>query len=195
MMTSAPASTAAETTSERYPMSVRVASIGENSTLEHRLLAKRTASPARFEDVLAVRAHLVLDVQVAGTHEGVDTRPTRPLHGLPGALDVLLVDAGEPCDGRALHFCGDAGYGFEVALGGDREAGLDHVYLQASELFGYLQLLLDRERDARRLLAVPQCGVEDLYSTHVSHPPTLETRSKCGSVAGGRGQPARYRGW
>jgi hypothetical protein len=47
LMTSAPASTATATTSARYPMSVRVASMGENSTSPHRLLARRTASSAR----------------------------------------------------------------------------------------------------------------------------------------------------
>ena len=47
LITSAPASTAAATTSERNPMSVRVASIGENSTFSQRLFARTTASPAR----------------------------------------------------------------------------------------------------------------------------------------------------
>src|SRR3712207_7285325 len=36
------------------------------------------------EYLLAVRAHLVLDVQVRGSHEGVDAWPLGPLHGLPG---------------------------------------------------------------------------------------------------------------
>ena len=50
----------------------------------------------------------------------------------------------------------------EVAGRGDREAGLDDVDTQPRELVGDLQLLLDVERDARRLLAVAQRRVEDV---------------------------------
>jgi hypothetical protein len=52
----------------------------------------------------------VLDVQVGRADEGVDAWSLRPLHGFPGALDVLFVDAGEPGDGRPLYLGGDAGY-------------------------------------------------------------------------------------
>ncbi len=73
---------------------------------------------------------------------------------------------------------GDAADGLEVPLGGDREPGLDYVHLQAGELAGYLYLLLYGQGDARRLLAVTEGGVEDLYSTHVSRPPTFGNLSK-----------------
>src|SRR5918998_1673606 len=94
-----------------------------------------------LEDVLAVRAHLVLDVEVGGTYKGVDAGPLGPLDGLPRPSDVLFVDAGEARDAGALHLGGDAGYGLEVALRGDREARLYDVHLQAGELAGYLHLL------------------------------------------------------
>ena len=49
----------------------------------------------------------------------------------------------------------------EVALGGDREAGLDHVDAHGLEHLGDPELLGDGHRAARRLLAVAQGGVED----------------------------------
>ena len=57
----------------------------------------------------------------------------------------------------------------EVALAGNREAGLDHVDAEARELLGDLELLGDVERDAGRLLAVAQRRVEDQYSVGVLH--------------------------
>ena len=54
----------------------------------------------------------------------------------------------------------------EVAVGRDREAGLDHVDPEARELLGDLELLGDVERDAGRLLAVSQCRVEDQHPVH-----------------------------
>ena len=61
-----------------------------------------------------------------------------------------------PCD-----LAGDRLHGLEVARRGDREAGLDDVDAQARELVRDLELLGRVQRDARRLLAVAQGGVED----------------------------------
>ena len=55
----------------------------------------------------------------------------------------------------------------EVARGGDREAGLDHVDTEPRQLVGDLELLLRVERDPRRLLAVAQRRVEDQYSVWI----------------------------
>ena len=58
---------------------------------------------------------------------------------------------------------GDRLHGFEVAVAGDREPGLDDVDPEARELLRDLELLADVERDAGRLLAVPQGRVEDQH--------------------------------
>src|SRR5215208_6563639 len=129
------------------------------------------AGPPQY--VFPVRAHLVLYMQVAGAYKGVDAWPLRPLHSLPGAHYVLLVGAGEACNPRPLDLRGDAANRLEISLGGDREPGLYYVHLQAGELAGYLYLLLYGQGDPWRLLAVAERGVEDLYSTHVSRPPTF----------------------
>ena len=52
-------------------------------------------------------------------------------------------------------------HGFEVAIGGDRESGFDHVHAEAVELLGQVQLFLHIHAAARRLLAVTKRGVED----------------------------------
>src|SRR5215203_2260897 len=154
----------------------------------------RLAGPP--QDVFPVGAHLVLYMQVAGAYESVDAWPLCPLHSLPGTHDVLLVDAGEACDPRSFDLRGDAAHRLEVSLGGDREPGLYYVHLQAGELAGYLYLLFHGQGDPWRLLAVAECGVEDLYSTHVSRPPTFQKPVEEKRLGGGgRGQPARYRGW
>ena len=145
----------------RGELDVRAEALGELNGLARPL-----------EDVPTVRAHLVLDVQVARADERVDAGPLGPLDRLPGAAYVLLVEAGEAGDSRALDLGGDPGDRLEVTLRGNGEARLYDVDLQAGELAGYLNLLLDREGDARRLLAVAKGRVEDLYSTHNSVPPT-----------------------
>ena len=83
-------------------------------------------------------------------------------HGFPRAVDVLEAGARQPGDDRAAHRLGDRLDRLEVAVGRDREAGLDHVDAEARELLGDLELLGDVERDAGRLLAVSQGRVEDL---------------------------------
>ena len=49
------------------------------------------------------------------------------------------------------------------------EPGLDDVHPHALERAGDLQLLLDVERDARRLLAVAQGRIENQYAVFVGH--------------------------
>jgi hypothetical protein len=51
--------------------------------------------------------------------------------------------------------------GLEVALGGDREAGLDDVDAHLVEAVGDLELLLEGHRCTRALFAVAQGGVEN----------------------------------
>jgi hypothetical protein len=69
-----------------------------------------------------------------------------------------------PADDRSMDLARDGLDGLEVAGRGDREARLDDVDAQARELVGDLELLGRVERDAGRLLAVAQRGVEDQYS-------------------------------
>ena len=58
----------------------------------------------------------------------------------------------------------DRAHRLEVALGGDREAGLDDVHAEFRELPGHPELLADGHAAAGRLLAVAQGGVEDQHA-------------------------------
>ena len=64
--------------------------------------------------------------------------------------------------GRAPHELRDLVHRLEIAVGGDREARLDHVDAHFLERFGDRDLLLDVHRRARRLLPVAQRGIEDV---------------------------------
>ena len=63
-------------------------------------------------------------------------------------------------------------HAFEVSGGGRGEPGLDHVHAETLELLRDLRLLVRLQRDAGRLLAVPQGRVEDgdPASLHVAPP-------------------------
>ncbi len=96
-----------------------------------------------------------------GRHEGVDARAPGVADGGAGAGDVALDGAGEARHRGARHASGDLGHGLEVALGGDREAGLDDVDPHVVEQVRDLDLVLERHGGAGALLAVAQGGVED----------------------------------
>src|SRR5262249_33640002 len=110
-----------------------------------------------------------------GGDEGVDARPLGAVESLPGAVDVALGGAGQAGNAGVAHGPGDLAYGLEVAVGGDREAGLDDVDAHLLEHGGDAQLLVQVHGGAGRLLAVAQGGVEDDYAvavagTHVANP-------------------------
>src|SRR5208282_40022 len=117
--------------------------------------------PRLLQALLAGDAQLVLQMNVTGCQKNVDARARGSLQSLPGAVHVAGTSASQASDDGTPHRGGDALYGFEVAIGGDREPGLDHVHAEAVELLGQSQLFLNIHAAARRLLAVTKRGVED----------------------------------
>ncbi len=111
-------------------------------------------------DLLGLHLQLPLHVHRRGGDEGVDAPAPRRPDRLAAAVDVLLAGAGEAADHRVPGAHRDLVDGGEVALGGDREAGLDDVDAHGVEHLGDLELLLVGHGGAGRLLAVPQGGVE-----------------------------------
>ena len=81
--------------------------------------------------------------------------------GLAGGVDVARRAARQRRDDGPSNLGRDAPHRLGVVLGGDREAGLDDVDAQRVELPGQPQLLVDAHREAGRLLAVAEGGVED----------------------------------
>ena len=76
------------------------------------------------------------------------------------SMSPVVVRASAAITGP-LHAGRDLADRVELAVGGDREAGLEDVDVQPGELLGDLDLLGPRERDPGGLLAVAQGGVED----------------------------------
>ncbi len=103
----------------------------------------------------------MLQMDVGGRHERVDARALGVFDGLPARADIALGAAGQAADDGALHLAGDRLHGGEISGAAGREAGFDHVYAQAHQLMGDLQLLRRVQAAARRLLAVAQSGVEE----------------------------------
>jgi hypothetical protein len=118
-----------------------------------------------LDDLILGRVQHRVAVDLRGRQEHVDAAARRALQRVARAADVLGVTAGQGGDdGSALLGADRVGDGLDrlvVALAGDREARLDDVDLQAVQLLGDLQLLLDVQGDAGGLLAVPQGRVED----------------------------------
>jgi len=83
-----------------------------------------------------------------------------------GRIDVGLDATGEPTDRRTTHLGRDALHGSQIAGGRRGEPCLDHVDAQTRQLLGDLDLFLDVQRCARRLLAIAQRGVKDNHSIH-----------------------------
>jgi hypothetical protein len=108
----------------------------------------------------------VLQVDVGAGAEGVDATQLAAagFDGLAGADDVDVLGAGQGADLRALDLGGDGQDGLEVSGRGDGEAGLDDVDLQARQLAGDTELLVQAHGGAGALLAVAQGGVEDQYA-------------------------------
>jgi hypothetical protein len=121
----------------------------------------RHARNHRLVDVFRLHLQLVLHMQRAGRNEGVDSPPFGVLQGFRRAIDILVAGASQSADDGILDHLADLGHRLEVAIGGDREAGLDDVDTQLIEHFGDLQLFLEIHRRAGRLLAVAQRRVEN----------------------------------
>src|ERR1017187_1115609 len=127
--------------------------------------AKRLRVPNRvprlLQALLAGNAQLVFQMNVGGGQKDMDAWARGPLQCLPGAVHVARTSPCQAGDDGTPHRGGNALHGFEVAVGSDRESGLDHIHAEAVELLGQSQLFLYIHAAARRLLAVTKRGVED----------------------------------
>src|SRR6516164_5957990 len=91
----------------------------------------------------------------------MDTPPRRGLDRFRAAVDVLEAGAGKAADHGIFAALGDLVDASEIAFGGDRETGLDHVDAHCVEHLRDFELFLMRHGGAGALLAIAQCGVED----------------------------------
>ena len=129
----APALIAASTQRHRKSCSVRVASSADHSTSSVWLRARGDRGEHLLQNRVGLHLQLVLHVHRRGGDEGVDAEGLGVAQRLGGAVDVLDGGARQTAGHGIVQTAGDLGDRLEVALGGDREAGLDHVDTQGVE--------------------------------------------------------------
>ena len=122
-----------------------------------------------IEHLFGVLAQEVHQVAVGARYKGVDAGTLGSLDGLPCVIYVAGDASRQRRDGGRAHLFGDCGHGLEVAGRACGEPGLDDVHAEALKLPGNLHLLIKRQADPRRLLAVSQRGVEDQYVIFGGH--------------------------
>ena len=83
---------------------------------------------------------------------------------LGGALHIERAAAGQRGHLRPGELAADRVDGFEIAFGGDREAGFQDVHAQLHQLPGHAQFFRYGHAAAGRLLAIAQRRVEDVYA-------------------------------
>jgi len=138
----------------------------ESPRLAHAL--HRLAQRLRAPDL-----QLVTQVDIGGGQEDVQARTHGADEGAGRGLDVLALGSAQRGHPAAAHLAGDGVHRLPFAVGGHREARLQHVDPQPLELAGQPQLLRPVHAAARRLLAVAQRRVEDLDpGRHPSNPPS-----------------------
>src|SRR5262245_49465606 len=100
----------------------------------------------------------------------MDARLPGVLHRFPAAVDVGQAHSGEAANGWAVLQRPDLpshlARRLEILVRRDREARLDHVDPEPRQLARELELLHGVHGEARRLLAVPQRGIEDDDAVH-----------------------------
>ena len=115
-----------------------------------------------LDDLVGLEPELELHVDRARREHDVDARTAaRDGECLDRSVEVLVARSRERGDGGSAHGRCDGAHTFEVTGRGDGEPSLDHVDTERVERVGDLDLLVRREGDARRLLAVSQGGVEN----------------------------------
>ena len=160
----APAATTAFDTFSRNSGSVRAPSSAENSTSSTCRRASSTAAAASSStcccDFLSLNFRwmslVAMKVWMRGRRACVERGG--------GAFHVERAAARQRGHLRPRELAADGGHGFEIAFGGDREAGLQDVHAQIHQLAGHAQLLGNGHAAAGRLLAVTQSRIEDVYA-------------------------------
>ena len=103
-------------------------------------------------------------MNVAGGDEGVNARAAGVRQRLGGAFHIERAAARQGRHLRPGKLAADGLHRFEIAFRGDGEAGFQDVHAEFHQFAGHAQLFRDGHAAARRLLAVAQRGVEDVYA-------------------------------
>jgi hypothetical protein len=131
----------------------------------------------------------------AGSQKNMDPRLFGGLERPPGSVNVLVIAAREPADGRAAHLLGNLPHGLEVARRSNRKAGLNDVDAQLEQRVGDFQFFGNVHAGARRLLAVAQRRIEDSNGSCSGHllNPSIKSQGEKSKQHGGGSMPTRGR--
>ena len=128
-------------------------------------------------------AQLVLEVEIGRRDEDMDARPGRALQRPTRRVDVSGRASREGGDDRALESPGNPLHRRQLIRRADGKARLDNVHAELVQLAGHLELLRRRHGGARRLLAIPQRGVENENPIH-GLPPVQRPKTNAGPLSG-----------
>ena len=115
----------------------------------------------RLEALLARHVQLVLEMKIGGREEGVNPAARGARNRVAGAFDVGSSTARQTGDDRAAHFGRDPAHRLRIIVRRNRKTRLYDVDTERVELPRHLDLLVDPQREPRRLLAVTQRRVKD----------------------------------
>jgi hypothetical protein len=89
-----------------------------------------------FQTLATGNLEFVLEVDIGGCEEGVDTGTGGLLHSVPGSLNVLATTASQGRDYRAPNVTRYRLYRLKIAIGRDGKSSFDNVHPKAVELVG-----------------------------------------------------------
>ena len=99
---------------------------------------------------------------VGSTDSGMYALVLGILKRIDSYVDVLLDSPCECTYRRPGDGLGNLHDRVEVTRAGDRETCLDDIHAETFERLGYLDFLNSIELASRHLLAVPECGIENI---------------------------------
>ena len=112
----------------------------------------------------------MLKVDVAGGDERVDPAARCWGNRLGASLDVLLGRTGQSTDDRTVlsaNLLGNPLHSGEIASAGEGKPSFDDIHAKPGQLLRNRQLFLQVETGPRRLLTIPEGGVENQDATWI----------------------------
>ena len=119
---------------------------------------------AGLQYLLAAHVEFVPTMDRTGREKNVDARVLRLFRRPRNRFDIAELRARQAANDRPAHFRCNRAYRIEVAIGRLRETGFDHVDTKLGERLSDAQFLRAAHREAGRLLAVTQGGVEHAHA-------------------------------
>ena len=137
--------------------------LGREFDLVSKLAGAADGRIGHFKDLCTRLFQLIFKVDVGGGHKRMNARVARGAQRGGGAKNVLFNGPAE-CRHRGIFAHIRHGlYRLKIPFGRDGKTRLDNVDTKSFQLPGHAYLFLKMHRAPRRLLAVTQRSIKDLY--------------------------------